>query len=79
MDNTEMIKTLSEQMTAQRDLLVQEITITALTTRMNILEQEKLATNANITSLENNNRELVKRVNLLETDNTAVAAALTEQ
>jgi len=66
-------------MTAQRDLLVQEITITALTTRMNILEQEKLATNANITSLENNNRELVKRVNLLETDNTAVAAALTEQ
>ena len=74
-----MIKTLSEQMTAQRDLLVQEITITALTTRMNILEQEKLATNANITSLENNNRELVKRVNLLETDNTAVAAALTEQ
>jgi len=46
-----MIKTLSEEMTARRDLIVQEITkkIAALTIRVNTSEWEKLATNAKLT------------------------------
>ena len=66
-------------MTAQCDLIVQEITKkiddsnATLTTRVNTLEHEKLATNAKITGLENDNREL------LEEDYTPVETSLTEQ
>ena len=84
MDYSEMMKTLSEQLTKQGQGIVEEINrkiddaMLGLTTRIQVLEDDNVVKNEKINSLKTTCNDLDDRVKSLEEDNTALQAAATD-